>query len=502
MKEVSGEITPEKVVLHFSGRIDSGNASEVEAAINGIIPGGSHLPVEIAADELEYISSAGLRVILRLRKSHPELRITGVNSDIYEILEMTGFTEMMTVEKAYRTVSIEGAEEIGRGANGIVYRIDKDNVVKVYKDRDAHEEILHEREVARKALILGIPTAISYDVVRVGDSYGSVFELLNATSFSKILTEEPEKMDWCVREYVNLLKKIHSTRVPQGDLPDAREWLIDWAEYVQPYLPEWAGKKLLRMVLEVPHDDHLIHGDYHTKNVELAGDEVLLIDMDTLSIGNPVIELGSMFNASVGYSEYDPEIIKQFQGFDTETGHTFWRKVLAAYLGTDNEKKLQQVEDKARIVGYTRMIRLITFIKRIFRRNELEIRAVRENLPQVIDFTERILDEADCPMKARMQITLAVEEVFVNIASYAYTSEEGLATIRAEITDDPRSAVITFIDSGKPYDPLAKNDPDVTLSAEDREIGGLGIFMVKNLVDDMRYSYQDGKNILSILKKF
>ena len=529
MKEVSGEITPEKVVLHFSGRIDSGNASEVEAAINGIIPGGSHLPVEIAADELEYISSAGLRVILRLRKSHPELRITGVNSDIYEILEMTGFTEMMTVEKAYRTVSIEGAEEIGRGANGIVYRIDKDNVVKVYKDRDALEEILHEREVARKALILGIPTAISYDVVRVGDSYGSVFELLNAKSFSKILTEEPEKMDWCVREYVNLLKKIHSTRVPQGDLPDAREWLIDWAEYVQPYLPEWAGKKLLRMVLEVPHDDHLIHGDYHTKNVELAGDEVLLIDMDTLSIGNPVIELGSMFNASVGYSEYDPEIIKQFQGFDTETGHTFWRKVLAAYLGTDNEKKLQQVEDKARIVGYTRMIRrairlgeleteegrnsvalwkkkLLELLERtdtlLFTRNELEIRAVRENLPQVIDFTERILDEADCPMKARMQIALAVEEVFVNIASYAYTSEEGLATIRAEITDDPRSAVITFIDSGKPYDPLAKNDPDVTLSAEDREIGGLGIFMVKNLVDDMRYSYQDGKNILSIQKKF
>ena len=529
MKEVSGEVFTEKVILHLSGRIDSGNAAEAESAIAGIIPAESSLPVEIAADDLSYISSAGLRLILRLRKSHPDLRITGVNTGVYEILEMTGFTDMMPVEKAYRTVSVEGAEEIGRGANGIVYRIGKDEVVKVYKDRNALEEIRHEREVARKALILGIPTAISYDVVRVGDSYGSVFELLNASSFSKILAEHPEKMDWCVREYVSLLKKIHSIRDPQRDLPDALDWLNEWAEFVQPYLPEWAGNKLVAMVREIPHDDHLIHGDYHTKNVELAGDEVLLIDMDTLSMGSPVIELGSMFNASVGYSEYDPEIIREFQGFDTETGQTFWQKVLAAYLGTDNKKKLRQVEDKARIVGYTRMIRrairigdleteegrntielwkkeLLELLERtdtlLFTRNELEIKAVRENLPQVIGFTEKILDETDCPIKARMQIALAVEEVFINIASYAYASKEGFTTVRAEITEDPHGIRITFADSGMPYDPLKKSDPDVTLSAEDREIGGLGIFMIKKLMDDIRYAYQDGKNILVLEKKF
>ncbi|MBQ6508828.1 MAG: ATP-binding protein [Flexilinea sp.] len=529
MNEVRGEVTGEKILVHLSGRIDSGNAAQAEAVISGIIPEGSSLPVEIAADDLAYISSAGLRVILRLRKDHPDLRITGASTEVYDILDMTGFTEMMPVEKGYRKISIEGAEEIGRGAKGIVYRIDTDNVVKVYKEGNALEEIRHEREVARKALILGIPTAISYDVVRVGNSYGAVFELLNASSFSKILAEHPEKMDWCVDEFVGLLKKIHSIRVPQGELPDALDWLTEWAEFVQPYLPEWAGKKLLSMVREIPRDDHLIHGDYHTKNVELADDEVLLIDMDTLSVGNPVIELGGMFNASVGYSEYDPEVIRQFQGFDFETGQIFWRKVLTAYLGTDNEAKLRQVEDKARIVGYVRMIRravrkgdmeteegrkaaelrikkLVELLERtdtlLFTRNELEVRAVRENLPQVIDFTEKILDETDCPMKTRMQIALAVEEVFVNIASYAYTSKEGLATVCAEITEDPRSVVLTFIDSGMPYDPLKKDDPDVTLSASEREIGGLGIFMVKKLMDDIHYAYRDGKNVLVLRKKF
>ena len=264
-----------------------------------------------------------------------------VNSEVYEILEMTGFTEMMNVEKAYRTVSVEGCEEIGRGANGTIYRIDRDNVVKVYNNDNALEDIRHEQEVARLALILGLPTAISYDVVRVGDSYGSVFELLNAESFSGILAEEPDKMDWCVREYVALLKKIHSTLVPDGKLPDMKDTMLEWACFLRDYLPEDAAKKLVDMVEAVPHDDHMIHGDYHTKNVVLQNDEVLIIDMDTLAVGNPIFELPSMYNAFIGFSELDHGVVKEFQGFDFETSRTFWNKVLCEYLGTHCPTKLR-----------------------------------------------------------------------------------------------------------------------------------------------------------------
>ncbi len=116
----------------LTGRIDSNNAAAVEQDILKQLEGFEG-QVVLEAQNLEYISSAGLRVILRLKKNWPDLKITGVNSDVYEILDMTGFTEMMTVEKAYRVVSVEGCEEIGRGANGTIYRIDQDNVVKVYK---------------------------------------------------------------------------------------------------------------------------------------------------------------------------------------------------------------------------------------------------------------------------------------------------------------------------------------------------------------------------------
>ena len=131
---------------------------------------------------------------------------------------------------------------------------------------------------------------------------------------------------------------------------------------------------------------------------------------------------------------------------------------------------------------------------------ELELKAEVENLPKVLDFVDEELDSADCPMKIKMQIDIAVEEIFVNIANYAYSPEIGTATVRVEVMGDPPAVDITFIDNGIPYDPLAKSDPDVTLSAEERQIGGLGIFMVKKSMDDVSYQYQDGHNILTIKK--
>ena len=343
--------------IDLKGRIDSDNASAWEKEIMERLEGTEGEPVAIDAEALDYISSAGLRLLLRVKKLFSDLRIVNVNPEVYDILEMTGFTELMHVERAYRVVSVEGCEVIGKGANGKIYRIDRDNVVKVYKDADALEDIRHEREVARLALILGIPTAISYEVVRVGDSYGSVFELLNAKSFSIILAEEPEKMDWCVHEFVEMLHRIHGTLVPRGKLPDMRETALDWARFMQDHLPQEAGEKLVSLVEAVPPDDHMIHGDYHTKNLVMQDDEVLLIDMDTLAVGHPVFELGSMYNAFIGFSEIDHDRIRRFQGFDSETGKTFWKKTLAEYLGTDSGDRIREVEDKARIIGYSRLIR-------------------------------------------------------------------------------------------------------------------------------------------------
>lgn len=131
---------------------------------------------------------------------------------------------------------------------------------------------------------------------------------------------------------------------------------------------------------------------------------------------------------------------------------------------------------------------------------ELEIPAKTENLDAVLDFVNEELEKHDCPMKVQIQIDVAVEEIFVNIAQYAYNPSVGSATVKTEVGGDPLSVELTFMDNGTPYDPLAKPDPDITLSAEEREIGGLGIFMVKKSMDDVSYEYKEGKNILTIKK--
>ena len=131
---------------------------------------------------------------------------------------------------------------------------------------------------------------------------------------------------------------------------------------------------------------------------------------------------------------------------------------------------------------------------------ELTIDATIENIPEVTAFVDEQLEALDCPMKVQMQIDIAIDELFSNIARYAYNPDVGPATGRVEVTEDPMAVVITFIDHGVPYDPLEKDDPDVTLSAEERQIGGLGIYMVKKSMDEVSYEYRDGQNILKIRK--
>ena len=127
---------------------------------------------------------------------------------------------------------------------------------------------------------------------------------------------------------------------------------------------------------------------------------------------------------------------------------------------------------------------------------ELTIDATLDNISVVTAFVDEQLEQLDCPPKTKMQMDIAIDELFGNIANYAYNPNIGTATVRVEVTDNPLAVVITFIDNGVPYDPLAKADPDITLSAEEREIGGLGIYMVKKSMDDVFYEYKDGKNIL------
>ena len=354
-----------KLIVSLEGHIDSTNAPEIERALNALRAEQAHDALSLDLEALEYISSAGLRVILRLRKEEKDFSLDNVNSAVYEILDMTGFAEMMPVHKAYRRLSVDGCEVIGRGANGQVYRLDPDTIVKVYFNSDSLPDIHRERELARKAFVLGIPTAIPYDVVRVGDRYGSVFELLNAKSFSKLIAAAPDRMDEYVGLYVDLLKKIHATHVKPGDMPRMKDVAVGWTEFLRDYLPQAQADKLCALVRAVPERDTMLHGDYHTNNLMLQNGEVLLIDMDTLCVGHPVFELASMYLGFVGFGELDPGVTEKFLGLPYELTKQFWKKSLARYLDGADAEMVRDVERRAMLIGYARLMR------RTIRRNGL-----------------------------------------------------------------------------------------------------------------------------------
>ena len=357
MMNVTYRIDKDILYIAVEGRVDASNSAEAEEKIFSIKNNNPEKHTVLDADKLEYISSAGLRVILRLRKEEPKLAIINVAADVYEVFDMTGFTDMVTIEKAYQRMSTQGCEFIAKGANGAVYRYDDETILKTYFAKDALPEIKQERENARKAFVLGINTAIPYGIVRVDDGYGTVTELLNAVSVTKLIRNNPDDMSEAAKYYIDMLKSIHAIEVEDGEVPDMKETALAWADFVAPHLPEEKGKKLRALVEAVPKQNTLMHGDYHTNNIMVQNGEPLLIDMDTLCMGHPVFELGSMFNAFIGYSELDHQVTMKFFGYTHESAEKFWDMSLKMYLGTDDEEVCRSVAEKAMIIGYTRMLR-------------------------------------------------------------------------------------------------------------------------------------------------
>ena len=355
--EVTYRIDKDILYIAVEGRVDASNASEAEEKIFHIKNNSPGKHTVIDADKLEYISSAGLRVILRLRKEDPKLAIINVASDVYEVFDMTGFTDMVTVEKAYPRMSVDGCEFIAKGANGAVYRYDNETILKTYFAKDALPEIKQERENARRAFVLGINTAIPYGIVRVGEGYGTVTELLNAVSVTKLIRNNPDDISEAIKYYVDMVKSIHAIEVEDGEVPDMREMALEWADFIAGHIPENQAKKLRALIETVPKQNTLLHGDYHTNNIMVQNGEPLLIDMDTLCMGHPIFELGSMFNALIGYSELDHQNVMEFFGYSFETAEKLWKTSLQMYLGTQDESVCQSVAEKAMIIGYIRMLR-------------------------------------------------------------------------------------------------------------------------------------------------
>ena len=348
------------VTLCLEGRIDSGNAASLEAAVQEAVSAAPGADITIDAGKLAYISSAGLRVLLRLRnRAGHSIPIRDVSPEVYGVLETTGFNQLFDVQRRIREVSVEGCKVIGRGAFGTVYRIDPDTVVKVYEVPDAFEMVQNEQRMAKRALLMGIPTPISYDVVRVGAWYGSVFEMVRAKTLNELLIEQPEKAGDYLRMHAGIMRRVHGVEMPPGELPDARHTFLSCLEAIRPILRGTTAARLRKRLEAMPEDLHLIHGDFHMKNVMLCGEEPMLIDMDTLSVGDPVFDFAGLIVAYDLFNEDEPENSIRYLDMPAERSRPIWRQLLKCYFGRVDDDTLEEIADRATALACLRFLYLL-----------------------------------------------------------------------------------------------------------------------------------------------
>ncbi len=339
------------MTLFLQGKIDSANAQEAEKAIRQCLAKKTFDRLVLDCSELSYITSAGLRLVLALWKENPTLSAQNVIPDVYEIFDMTGFTKMMDVQRSLRTLSVDGLPLVGEGFTANVYRLDAETIVKVFKKHRSLESVRAEIDAAKKAFIYGIPTAISFDVVKVGDHLGLVFEMLHCATLRDLILAHPERFEEYKKMYADLSYRITHTNAEGSGLQHCKGPLLEKLSVLSTVLSPEEYSKLMGMVEALPETETLTHGDFHIKNILVQNNEPILIDMDAVALGHPIFELEGIYLSFQAYNEADPTNATRFFGVPQQILDELFDALLKRYFPDKDEKGLAEVYDKIVLLG-------------------------------------------------------------------------------------------------------------------------------------------------------
>ena len=337
-----------KYTIYLEGRIDGSNASKVEQELFELAKEHGENEIVLDIGGLEYISSAGLRVLMRLRKEQKEpLKVINASPEVYYIFETTGFTELLDVKKRIREVDVTGCPIIGQGGNGTIYRLDEDTIVKVYKPWMEMEQIDREREYARTAFVNGIPSVIAYDVVKCGDCFGVVFEMLKSNTLGYAMHNEPERMEEFIEKYVALAKTLHTTHVPEGSFGRIQDVFHREADNLDRWCSEEEIALLHSIIDEIPVTDTIMHNDLHPGNIMIQDGELLLIDMPEVTVGPPVCDLTSIYRDMVAApSGNEKGSIERSTGMPAEEILRAGNMFFSRYTGITDPEELKSYYEK------------------------------------------------------------------------------------------------------------------------------------------------------------
>lgn len=344
------------LTVSVDGRLDTEASVRFDAEIAEISRSNPHESMVLDAEKLQYVASSGLRTILKLVKTEKNFSMENVSESVYNVFEMTGFSRIMTIRKALRKIDLEKCERIGFGGNGAVYRVSEDEIVKVNYNPATYAALDMELAKAKEAFLLGIPTAISFDLVDCGEGRrGVVYETIKSKTLGETIQSSPERMEELTEKYIEQLNILHAVHTDNPVFGNAKDSYRKQVEDASKFLTEEEGKMLEQILEVLPEGDRLVHCDAHPKNIMIQGKEMLWIDMEGMSVGHPIYDLISI--SAVLNGMRTDEVTMSICGMDIQTVLRFKECFIRKYFKTDDPEAVQK---------YSSMIDVLRLIRAVF----------------------------------------------------------------------------------------------------------------------------------------
>lgn len=355
------------LTIHMCGRVDTNNITAIHNEIDEAIHTNDVSAVIVDAAGLEYISSVGLREMLYLRKKYNDFMIINVSDKVYDVFAMTNFTEIMTVKKAYRNISVDDCVILGKGACGTVYKLDDETIVKVFVDDYELAKIEKERDNSRNAFTHGVDTAIPFDIVKAGDSYGLIYEIINADTLKNVMLKDRDKLEYYIGIYAGYVKNMHGVSFDRDCYPDMKKvWAkkIDALEGVLTEDEKAAAKKLIE---KIPDRKNFNHGDMNFGNLMVENGKAVLIDLEDAVLGHPVFDVSFIYYLLKLLPGFLPaEMCEVITAFTKDENDLLWNKFCEVYFGSRTAEERAVHEDQIHPYGIIKLMEVIPLYYAVF----------------------------------------------------------------------------------------------------------------------------------------
>ena len=394
------------MIVSLTGRIEADNVNDIESQLRECV-GEYAGRLYLDAEELTYISSAGLRLFLKLQhEREDQLIFINLLPEVMDIFQVTGFDTIFQLRGKMKEVSLEGLEKIGRGATADVYRLDAERVIKVHNDRPINtmDFIEQERIVSREIFKHDIPTAIPFDIVKVGDHIGVIYEAVRAKMLYGFLMMNPERKDEIVEKETTLFRKIHHTEFEKGILPRTKDRILSTVEKIRHYFSEDVWQQFLDTVNAIPDRMTLVHGDFHAGNIMVDEDgELILVDVGDCTTGHPVLDVaatiqmptllkGIMDERDIMAELFDLKDLSEEQEKKTLAFYAwledFWKRTLKSYTGVTDEKEVCDLDYRIKTYAFLIYMYKLALLPRTS--EEQTGKAVHLMMDQFLERTARI----------------------------------------------------------------------------------------------------------------